>query len=260
MNLHFMKTRKLLALGLFSFLISGAVFGQRNVSDSIIGTPWIAVHYGLNGTAGDLADRYGLFNHIGGFAGYKTRRNWVYGIDGSFMFGSDVRVNGLFDHLIDSKGNITDQNGDIAIVRVLNRGFYVDANVGKIFPVLSPNKNSGIYVSLGAGYLAHKIRVETQDHVVPQIELEYRKGYDRFTSGLNLQQFVGYSFMANQGVFNFYGGFYIQEGFTYNQRTIFFDQPDVEVPTDMRLDIQYGFKLAWMIPIYKRMPKEFYYN
>lgn len=66
--------------------------------------------------------------------------------------------------------------------------------------------------------------------------------------------------MANEGVLNFYAGFYAQEGFTYNRRTINFDTPDIPVSTDMRLDIQYGFKLGWLIPIYPRQPKEFYYN
>lgn len=248
------------------FLIIGALLvvsnsiGQRNVQDSIIGTPWVSVHYGLNWTSGEMAERHGLLNHIGGFVGYKTKRNWVLGVDGSFIFGNDVRETGLFDHLVDSKGNITDQNGDIAIVRVLSRGYYVDANAGKIIPVLSPNKNSGIYVSVGAGYLMHKYRIETQDHVVPQLELDYRNGYDRLTAGLNTQQFAGYAFMANQGIVNFYGGFYIQEGFTYNRRSINFDQPEIPVSTEMRLDIQYGFKVAWLIPIYRRVPKEYYYN
>lgn len=246
---------------LFGFLFStNNSIGQRNVQDSIIGTPWISVHYGLNWTAGDLDERHGLLNHIGGFIGYKTDENWVWGVDGSFIFGNDVRETGLFDHLLDSKGTITDQNGDIAIVRVLSRGYYVDGNVGKIFPVFSPNKNSGIYLSLGVGYLMHKYRIETQDHVVPQLELDYRKGYDRLTAGLNTQQFLGYAFMANQGIVNFYGGFYIQEGYTYNRRTINFDQPDIPVSKEMRLDIQYGFKVAWMIPIYRRIPKEYYYN
>lgn len=259
-NTKLLNIRSLSGLALFLLFFSFNGNAQRNVRDSVVATPWISVHYGLNWTGGDLADRYGLLNHIGGFIGYKTRKNWIYGVDGSFIFGNDIRVTDLFNHLIDSKGNITDQNGDIATVRVLSRGFYADANVGKILPVLSPNKNSGIYLSLGVGYLSHKMRIETQDHVVPQIELDYRKGYDRLTGGVNVQEFVGYAFMANQGVFNFYGGFYAQQGFTYNQRTVFFDQPDTPVSTDVRFDVQYGFKVAWLIPVYKRMPKEYYYN
>lgn len=241
-------------------LLGNYAFGQRNVKDSVIGTPLIGVHYGANGTAGDLADRYGFLNHIGIMGGYKTDKNWFWGLDANFIFGNQIRLTGVFDHLVDSYGNITDENGDIAKVLVYSRGLNVNVAVGKLFPVLSPNENSGILVHLGAGYLLHHMKIETQDQVIPQLELDYRKGYDRMTTGPNLHQFVGYSFMANNGYYNFYGGFYAQQGFTKNQRTIFFDQPDVPVPSDVRLDIQYGVRLGWFIPFYKRKPKDFYYD
>ena len=182
------------------------------------------------------------------------------GLDAAFIFGNSLRVTGLFDHLVDSKGNITDVNGDIAIVRALPRGMYVNATAGKIFPVFGSNPNSGIYANIGLGFLAHKIRVETQDHVVPQIELDYKKGYDRLTSGINTSQFLGYSFMADQGIVNFYAGVYFQQGFTKNRRTINFDSPEIPVSQATRLDLQYGLKACWLIPIYKRRPKDFYFN
>jgi hypothetical protein len=115
-------------------------------------------------------------------------------------------------------------------------------------------------VNVGAGFLAHKIRIETQDHVVPQLELDYRKGYDKLTSGLNTSQFIGYSFMANKGFANFYGGFYAQQGYTFNRRTVFFESPEIEVSKDMMLDLQFGAKFAWIVPIYKRQPKDFYFD
>ena len=233
---------------------------QRNVKDSTISSPLIGVHYGGNWTAGDLADRYGYFNHVGISAGYKTSRNWYYGLDANFMFGSQTRITGIFDHLVDDKGNITDINGDIANVLVYPRGVNVNVSFGKLFPVLSPNSNSGILVHVGAGYLLHRLRIETNDQVVPQIELDYKKGYDRLTMGVNFHQFIGYSFLANSGAYNFYGGFYLQQGLTKNQRTIFFDQPDVPVSKATRIDIQYGFRLGWYIPFYKRQPKEYYFD
>lgn len=241
-------------------LLANSIIAQRNVKDSIIGTPWIGVQYGANWTSGDLADRYGFMNHVGIMAGYKTNKNWFWGLESNFMFGNDVRMTGVFDHLIDSQGNITDVNGDIALVLVYARGLNVNLAVGKVFPVLSPNKNSGIFVHAGVGYLAHRMRVETQEQVIPQLELDYKKGYDRFTAGPNAHQFLGYAFMSNAGFLNFYGGFYIQEGFTQNKRTIFFDQPTIPVSSETRLDIQYGVKIGWFIPFYKRQPKEFYYN
>jgi hypothetical protein len=237
------------------------------VKDSIIGTPWVGVHYGANWTAGDLAERYLFYSHVGIIAGYKSDKNWFYGLDANFMFGNRINADdpsdefyGIFDHLTDSQGNITDENGDIGAVYLYARGVNVNLSIGKVFPVLAPNRNSGIFVHAGAGYLLHRLRVETQEQVIPQLELDYRKGYDRLTIGPNFHQFVGYAFMANGGFFNFYGGFYAQQGLTWNQREIFFDRPDEPVPSNTRLDIQYGFKLGWFIPFYKRQPKEFYYN
>lgn len=246
----------------FAFLIcfSTCGFGQRNVRDSAIATPWVAIHYGMNATGGDLKERFGTINHVGAMAGFKTARNWVYGADGNFMFGNRVKIPNMLAAVADSYGNITDVNGDVAIVVVNMRGFNVNAMVGKVFPVLSPNKNSGIYVHAGAGYMQYKARIETQDQVVTTLELDYRKGYDRYTTGLNLHQFVGYAYMANQGFVNFYGGFYIQEGLTYNRREIFFDEPDVPVSKAQRLDLQYGFKIGWFVPVYKRKPKDYYFD
>ncbi|MES2798860.1 MAG: hypothetical protein V4638_02485 [Bacteroidota bacterium] len=248
---------------LFCFLIllsSFAALAQRNVKDSVIGTPWVGVHYGANWTAGDLADKYGFMNHVGFMAGYKTDKNWYFGMESQFMFGNKIRLTGLFDHLIDAQNTITDINGDQGKVFVLARGMNVNLTVGKLFPVLAPNKNSGILVQAGAGFLMHHLRIETQDQVIPQIELDYKKGYDRLAMGPNLHQFLGYAFMSNAGYYNFYGGFYAQQGFTKNMRTIFFDRPEEPVSTKTMIDIQYGVRLGWFIPFYKRKPKEFYYN
>lgn len=248
---------------LLTFLILFCHFygiSQRNVRDSAIATPWIGLQYGLNAPGGDLKERFGPINHLGVMAGYKTSKNWVYGLDGNFMFGNKVKIPGMFANLTDSYGNITDVNGDIAVVVVNMRGFNVNTMVGKVIPVFSLNKNSGIYIHGGVGYMQYKARVETQEQVIPTLELKYRKGYDRYTTGVDFHQFVGYAFMANQGFVNFYGGFYIQEGLTYNRRKIFFDQPDVPVSKAQRLDLQYGFKVGWFVPVYKRKPKDYYFD
>jgi hypothetical protein len=235
-------------------------FAQRNVKDSAIGITLIGVHYGGNWTGGDLAKRYGFMNNVGLNAGYKTKKNFYCGLDASYLFGNNVRMTGIFDHLIDSFGNITDINGDIALVQVFARGFHANLSFGMVIPVLSPNKNSGIMVHAGAGYLLHFMRIETQEQVVPAIELDYKRGYDRMTTGFNLHQFIGYTFMANRGFYNFNAGFYMQEGFTKNRRDIFFDQPDVPVSKKTMIDLQYGFRVTWYIPVYKRKPKDFYYD
>lgn len=243
-----------------TFFVVFTSFSQRNVKDSIIGTPWIAIHYGSNWSQNDLADRFGFLNHLGFHAGYKTNQNWTWAIDANFIFGEKVKNSTLFDNLKDSYGNLTDINGDIATVLTLARGYNVNFAIGKVIPISKSNRNSGIYIHAGAGYLAHKIRIESRDQVIPQLELDYKKGYDRYSTGINTHQFLGYAHLANSGAVNFYGGFYFQEGFTKNRRTIFFDDAETPVSTKTRLDVQLGLKAGWFIPIYKRKPKAFYFS
>ena len=236
------------------------LLSQRDVTTEMINTPYIGIHYGGNLPGGDFAERFGYTNHLGGIFGYKTNMNWIFGIDGNFMFSNSVREEQLLSNVMDSQGTITNTSGEPAIVVPMLRGFNVNGVFGYIFPNTGHNPNSGVMFMLGGGYLWHKIRIESQDDEVPQIENEYLEGYDRLTIGFNTSQFFGYNYMANKGIFNFYFGAYFQQGFTYNQRTMFWDRPDYEVPTNRRTEYQYGLRIGWMIPVYKREAKEFYYD
>jgi hypothetical protein len=233
---------------------------QTQKSDSAVSRTWIGFEYGANGTANDLADRYGFLNHVGLMTGFKTKKNYFFGLNSYFLFGNEVRLTGVFDHLTDAYGNITDINGDIAALVVFPRGFSSNLTIGKILPFLNVNKNSGVFIHGGVGFLLHKMKIETNEQVVPQLELDYKKGYDRLTTGINFHYFIGYNFMATERGFHFYGGLYGQHGYTKNRRDLFYDRPDEEVSKDTRLDIQTGLKLGWVIPIYKRQPKEFYFD
>ena len=107
-----MKTR-LILLTFLTSIWSFPSFSQRNVKDSIIGTPIFALHYGGNLTSADLKDRYGYLNHIGGLVGYKTSENWFWGVEANFIFGNKIRMNDPLKNLRDSNGNITDENGEV---------------------------------------------------------------------------------------------------------------------------------------------------
>jgi len=219
----------------------------------------VAVHYGAGWTGGDLVNRYGYINLVGFSGGFKFKNNWFVQTDASFLFGSQVKLKGFLSAITDSYGNITDINGDPAAVNILCRGVSANIQVGKIVPLSKFQRNSGLMIHLGAGYLNHRIKIETQTQVVPMIELNYKKGYDRLTTGLGMMQFVGYAYMARHSFYNFYGGFYCIEGLTRERRTLYFDQPNVPVPTKTRLDILVGIKLGWFIPFYTTQ-KDYYYE
>lgn len=244
------------------FLVSITSFSQdkKDWKSKSMSTFLIGAHYAPSFAAGDLAKRYGFLNQVGASVSYKLSSNWVLGLDGSFIFGKGTKMKGLFDHLVDSHGGITNANGDIGVVLANPRGLMFNAHIGKIFPVAKSNPNSGIYVRISGGYMQHKLNVETRDDVIPSLELNYRKGYDRFTSGLASEQLIGYLFMGNNEFVNFYAGAFIQEGFTRNRRNLNYDQPEIPVDKSLRLDLMIGIKVAWMFPAYSTRPKDYYYN
>ena len=244
----------------FLLFVTKLTFSQRDVSSETIGTPWIGIHYGLNSPTQNFAERFGLLNNLGFTAGYKTKQNWFFGTDANFYFGNQLKTGVIFGNISDSYGNVTDINGDVGAILLYSRGYNANFSIGKVFPVFNSNPNSGIFIHGGAGYMQYHIRIETNKQVIPQVELDYRKGYDRLTGGITTHQFIGYAFMSQNGNVNFYAGFYFLQGFTHNQRTIFYDQPNTIVPSGLRHDNAYGFRFGWLIPIYKSKPKDFYYN
>ncbi|MEN9699200.1 MAG: hypothetical protein RLZZ301_398 [Bacteroidota bacterium] len=244
----------LLALCL-QFQLLAQVSGSTSV-----GVPMVGVHYGGAFSGGDLAARYGYFNRLGFTAGYKFKSQWYVGLESDFWFSDNVRLTGLFDALVDSHGTITSDAGVPASILVYPRGVHANVQFGRLFPLNTRNENSGILVHVGTGYMLHHLRIESNSDVVPSLELDYKKGYDRLTTGINFQQFVGYSFQNNKGPYSFYAGLYFQQGLTYNRRTINFDQPNIPVSTLQRLDLQTGFRIGWYIPFYSSEPRDYYYN
>jgi hypothetical protein len=246
----------LLLIGLLSGI---TILGQRNVKDEIIRTPMVGLHYTATFPMLDLAERYGYLNQVGLTAGYKTRKNWVFGVEGNFLFGSKIKNDSLLDNLRDNQGNITEVGGGIAVVELFSRGFNVNAHAGKIIHQLGPNPNSGLYVSFGVGYMLSKIRIETTHDVVPLIETENKRGYDRQAVGLSTHQFIGYSQISSKSFVHFYVGFYANQGFTRYSRSYFYD---TGLPSDQSLlyDFQLGIRAGWYVPIYKRKAKKIYFN
>ena len=106
--------------------------------------------------------------------------------------------------------------------------------------------------------MMHKIRIESLYDAVPQLEGDYRKGYDKLTTGFSSMQFIGYLYQANVRLLKFYAGFEFTQGFTQNVRNYNFDTGGPE--NDSRIDLQYGFKVGWILPISHRTKSEYYYD
>ncbi len=233
-------------------------FSQQNIKDSVLSFPMIGASAAYQIPGGDLSERFGNNFNIGGVFQWKTKKNYLIGLEGQFIFGNKVKENTILDSLSTSQGGIISSLGEFADVVLYERGLKFELKLGKIFPVFGPNKNSGIFTSLGAGILQHKIRIENQGSSIPSIEGDYKKGYDRLTNGMSVTAFAGYINFGNKRLVNFYAGLEITQGFTQNRRSFDFDSRKEDLKK--RNDLLMGIRVAWVIPIYKRAPKEFYYN
>ncbi len=252
-----MRYRVKLLCFLFAALCSFSTRAQFSIRDSSISFPMIGAVVGYQFPGGDLADRFGSNFNAGAVFQWKLKSNWVFGGEFQFIFGDNVKEKNIIDNLLTPDGNIIDANGNYSEVTFEERGFSFFAKAGRIFSFGKPNPNSGIFTSVGIGYLKHKIRVDTPGNPVPYLEDDYNKGYDRMCSGLALTEFVGYMLHSNNKLINFYAGFEFTQAFTKNKRAVNFDTGLSDHSS--RVDLLSGVRLGWVIPIYKRVADKTYY-
>ena len=217
----------------------------------------ISANYAQQWPGGDLADRFGTNSNIGVGAARKTRGNFLFGLEGSFIFGNRIVEPGILRNVINSAGQIVDADGQMADVFLYERGWTAFATVGKIFPVIGPNPNSGLMLKVGGGYMRHKVRVQTQKNVVPQLEDEYLEGYDRLCGGPAGLLFIGYQHLGNKRHVNFHVGIELMAGFTQALHPYNFDTEEYNTPD--RVDLLTGLRVGWSLPIYRRMDDRFRY-
>ncbi len=241
-----------------TLLISSLTWGQSGIRDSSIRFSMIGVAYGIYLPGGDLEDRFGINSMVSLEYRYKLNSNFFFGVNTGFLFGDNVEAEGLFEGLSTSNGEIIGLDGLYAEVRVFERGYHVSAQFGKIFSVGRPNPNSGILVSAGPGFIQHKIRIEAIGNTVPGLRDDYLKGYDRLTNGFELNEFVGFILFGNKQLMNIYAGFEFIQAFTQNRRDHNFNAPEEDGAK--KTDLMYGFRLGWVLPLYKKKPAPFYYN
>jgi hypothetical protein len=249
---------KKLLLSLILVLIITLTNAQVSVKDSSIFTPLISGSYAYQIPGGDLFSRFGDNSNVGVDVLFKTKKNWIWGIQYSYIFGDNVKENNILDNIKTKDGFIINSSGQEAIIRIFERGHTVMARTGRLINVLAPNPNSGIMLMLSAGYIQHKIKIDNIGNDVPQLNDEYKKGYDRFTNGIAAQAFAGYLLLSNSRLTNFYAGIEFTNAWTQSRRSLNYDT--MQRDTKQRIDQLTGFRVGWIIPIYKKSPREFYYD
>jgi hypothetical protein len=237
-------------------LLTSVSYSQVSVKDSAISASLIYATYSYQFPSGDLAKIFGSNSSIGGGFMFKTKKNWIFGVEGNYMFGGTVKIgDSILRKISTTDGFVIDENGYYADLLFSERGYTFFAKFGKVIP-LWPNPNSGISFLAGAGYISDKIRIHNPGNHAKQVYGDYGKGYDRLNSGFAVTGSIGYLFMSNTRLYNLYAGFEFMHAWTTFRRERNFDTgtKDTYKPSTQF----YGIKVKWIIPLYKRMPREYY--
>jgi hypothetical protein len=207
---------------------------------------------------GNMADRFGFNNLFGLQLMYKMKKNWIIGVEGSFLFGTKLRENYVIDNITTSSGQLIGQQNELVGVKSQEFGCNVKFNVGKIIPFSHKYPDAGLLLLTGIGFLQHKIGLNVREDVLPQLDKTYRKGYDRMSNGPVISQFIGGVFMARKKFVSAYAGIQFDMGFTENRRAYdFYLQRKL---SEKRLDMFIGIRVGWILPIFlQASEKEYYY-
>ena len=206
----------------------------------------------------DLQENFGDNSSIGMSVIRKKADNWLFGFDGSYIFGSKIKAENLFDGVATENGEIINKDGLFANVLTFERGFSTFLLGGKAFTFAENNK-SGIYLIGGIGYMQHKIRIQTQEDFIPHLNEEYKKGYDRLSGGISMKFNANYMYFSKKNNIKFFAGVELIKGWTKNLRAYNFDQMQY-TSKDYRNDILLGVKAGFIIPVFKKNTAEFHYR
>jgi len=202
---------------------------------------------GVTFPIGDWSKRYQFGFPVGGDILFKLKNNLIFGVSAHYLFGESTREQELLSNIFP----IFSGDGQLPAMDVGFRALIVRATFGgvvRIFP--KANRNSGLLFLAGVGYGEHQTRIATTGGLIPQLGPDYLKGYDRYSNGLFLSQFLGYLHLSNSRRINFYAGIEWGQFLATPRRGWQYDIGPV--PQVMGNDMTLGLRMGWIFPAYKR--------
>lgn len=239
---------RLLAFSLLFYFVQPQISFSQDTTQNIEKPSIIDLGFGFGGNipAGDLKNRYGTNLNLSTHVHFLTRKDFVMGGGLMFIFGDNVKDDVLAPFRTNT-GVIPGDDNQIADVFLRQRGLYLGADFGKLFPV-SKKSRSGIVALLSGGVLQHNIRFTDERNSVAQIRAGRSVGYDRLTRGFALRQSIGYKHLSNDKRVNFEVLLDFIQGFTSEIRAVNFDTGLPTIPS--RKDLMFGFRVKWNLPFY----------
>lgn len=235
-------------IGLLSLLIlSSHLYSQ----ETFIGA---SAHYMHQFPIGAIAEQYGSNNNVGLNFNVKLSSNLTLGLEGQYMFGSTYKDATVLGDMVTSGGFVVGGNSSIEIPELDGRGANFFVEIGKIFPLNDKNKNSGLHIKGGIGYLFYSVYSNIDVRTITQLGGNYADGYNRLESGMSINTFMGYTLYSKNKMVN--GSFGLQAIYTSTKYQGVLDYATGLVPdANVRSSLLIGPKLNITI-VLKRFIKQ----
>lgn len=218
----------------------------------------ISPNYTFQVPFGKMAKRFGVNSLFGANLSFKVKYNWLLGAEGGFLYGTNVKEGYVLNNISTLNGQHITQNENLTNIHLQEQGFNLKFVFGKIITFSTNSPDGGLMLQTGLGYLQHKIAIAVKGSELPQLNSDYKRGYDRLTAGPVLSQFVGGLFLKRKNFFSLYAGLQFDVAFTKGQRN--YDFYVMSPLKDNRVDMFLGVKVGWVIPIFlQTSEKEYYY-
>ena len=204
--------------------------------------------YGVDLPAGDMADRFGINYNPGLDLDYFQNEKWFFGIHGHMLLGPIVKED-VISNLRTTEGGFVSQQQDLALITMKQRGFIFGIHAGRFIKLNKGKEKHGIRLRLGTSIMTHYIIFNNETASTNQLLGDYAKGYDRFTRGIAVEEFVGYQYINESGSINAFVGFNFVHGFNKNLRPYNFDTRTRDDAT--KLDHLIGIRAGFTINLYE---------
>ncbi|MBI3142057.1 MAG: hypothetical protein HYZ16_04455 [Bacteroidetes bacterium] len=225
---------------------------QYGVGDTSIQVTGFQFAYSPSLAMGHLAKKTGFFHSFSPGFSFKTRSNILVQFELNLLVANNTREDSVAAMIYSEVGMPISTEGLLEQVNPRWQGLSVHLQVGTLLLPSGHNTNSGLFGSLGLGYLQHRIHYDYKGEYVPQLEKPYVLGYDRFTNGLLLSQALAYRRYSNHNTINYQLALELGQGLTRNRRSWNYDLygPD----NRLRLDMYIGLKMGIILPFYGVSP------
>ncbi len=252
-----MKLKHTLSVLLFCS-IAFTIKAQETTADSAVAISIFEASLSIHEPGGDLKENFGQSTNINVAFNRKLKTNWTFGGQVSFITGGNVKnETELVSNIISSSGALA-SDGRTTQISMDERGMNFSLNIGKVYPIFGSNKNSGLWLQFGAGYLYHKIKIEDIDAKSPIfLDEEILKGYDNLSAGPSTSQSIGYIHLSDKKVVNFYVGLEFIQAYTKNLRK--YSYQEMKPVSGSKFDSLIGIKIGWVIPTYKRVTDKYHF-